>query len=225
MTPGRGTGEPRTKIFGIGLNKTATSSLHQAFTSLGIRSLHFGGPPVRRRIEETARQQRPLVDDFPEYDAFSDIVYLSKKFRVLDRQYPGSKFILTTRDMDSWLDSRRRHVERNIELARQGLYDRDFLTVDYEAWTEEWREHHEAVFEYFADRAGDFLVMDIPAGDGYEVLCPFLGYPIPDHAFPWSNRGSDEHGGGPRRASLARRWRRRLRAPANRIRRLLRVDT
>ena len=34
---------------------------------------------------------------------------------MLDRQYPGSKFILTVRDLDDWLDSRRRHVETNIE--------------------------------------------------------------------------------------------------------------
>ena len=28
------------------------------------------------------------------------------------------------------------------------------------------------------------LVMDIPAGDGWEKLCPFLGVPIPDAPFP-----------------------------------------
>ncbi|HEX8335676.1 MAG TPA: sulfotransferase [Pyrinomonadaceae bacterium] len=32
------------------------------------------------------------------------------------------------------------------------------------------------------------LVMDITAGDGWEVLCPFLGVEIPDRPFPHENR-------------------------------------
>jgi hypothetical protein len=32
------------KVFGIGLSKTGTTSLHQAFLALGLRSLHY--PPL-----------------------------------------------------------------------------------------------------------------------------------------------------------------------------------
>ena len=32
------------------------------------------------------------------------------------------------------------------------------------------------------------LVLDIVGGDGWEVLCPFLGLPIPHQPFPHSNK-------------------------------------
>ena len=31
------------------------------------------------------------------------------------------------------------------------------------------------------------LVMDIIAGDGWDKLCPFLGKPVPEAAFPHRN--------------------------------------
>lgn len=178
------------KVFCIGLNKTATTSLHEALETLGIRGLHWGGPATRGQIERAMAEGRPLVDDFEGYDAFSDIQVLSDNFELLDRQYPGSKFILTTRDLESWLESRQRHVLRNVARKQLGQYDGDFLTMDDAAWAKQYHEHHARVHAYFADRPGDLLVMDIEAGDGYEVLCPFLGLPIPDEPFPWSHRGA-----------------------------------
>lgn len=196
------------KIFGIGLNKTGTVSLHHALTELGYRSLHFAGPEEREKIRRARREGRGLVDHLPEYDAFSDIWSLSKDFALLDEQYPGSKFILTTRTLDGWLESRRHHVERNVRRKAEGTYHGTFLEVDVEGWTRQYREHHERVLAHFAGRPGDLLVMDIPGGDGYEVLCPFLGHPVPDRPFPWRNRGATP----PPAAAPARRgWLQRVR--------------
>jgi hypothetical protein len=185
------------KVFCIGLNKTATTSLHEALETLGIRGLHWGGPATRGQIERAIADGRPAVDDFAGYDAFSDIQVLSDNFELLDRQYPGSRFILTTRDLESWIESRRRHVLRNVARKQHGQYDGDFLTVDDAAWAKQYHEHHARVRAYFADRPGDLLVMDIVAGDGYEVLCRFLGLPVPDERFPWSHRGGATNGTAP----------------------------
>ena len=38
----------------------------------------------------------------------NDILALSESYALLDRQYPGSRFVLTVRDVDAWIDSRRR---------------------------------------------------------------------------------------------------------------------
>lgn len=178
------------RIFGIGLNKTGTISLHEALERLGYRSLHWGGPEPRRLIERAMEAGRPMVDDLSEYDAFSDIWLLSQNFELLDRQYPGSRFILTTRDLEGWLESRRHHVEKNIARREQGLYDGIFLTVDYDEWTRLYHEHHDRVLAYFAGRPRDLLVMNIVGGDGYEVLCPFLDEPVLDEPFPWRHRGA-----------------------------------
>jgi hypothetical protein len=178
------------KVFGIGLNKTGTISLHEALETLGLRSLHWGGPEVREVVERAADEHRPLVDDLPGYDAYSDIWALSCRFALLAEQYPGSRFVLTTRDLDGWIDSRRRHVERNRVRKAAGEYQGGFLEIDPEAWAEEYRAHHEAVERFFADR-DDLLVLRITEGDGYEALCPFLGLPDPGVAFPARHRGQD----------------------------------
>lgn len=177
------------KVFGIGLNKTGTISLHEALETLGFRSLHWGGPEVRVQVERALADGRPLVEDFPQYDAFSDIWALSEHFDVLDRQYPGSRFVLTTRDVDSWVESRRRHVARNLARRAEGRYDGTFLTVDEPAWRAQFHEHHDRVATYFAGRT-DLLVLRIAEGEGYEKLCPFLGVEPPPTPFPFRHRAT-----------------------------------
>jgi Sulfotransferase domain len=175
------------KVFCIGLNKTGTISLHQALTALGFASLHWGGPASRRAVERAIREDKPLLEYLGDYDAYSDIQRLSVNFDLLDRQYPGSKFILTTRDVDGWIDSRRRHVERNRERKAQGEYDGTFLEIEPDRWRQQFLEHHARVEEYFRGR-DDLLVMRVTQGDGYELLCPFLGVPALSSPFPWSHR-------------------------------------
>lgn len=176
-----------TKIFCIGLNKTGTVSLHHALETLGFKSLHWGGPKVGNTIREAAEAGRPLVSDFDEYDAFSDLAVLSKQFEKLDGQYPGSRFILTTRPMEAWVESRRAHVLRNQERKAAGKYSGTFLVVEPDAWREEFVEHHAAVRAYFEGR-DDFLELRITEGDGWEKLCPFLGVDVPKEPFPWHHK-------------------------------------
>lgn len=178
------------KIFCIGLNKTGTISLHQALQTLGIRSLHWGGPSSGKRVGKALREGRGLVDDFPDHDAFSDIAALSKRYPLLDEQYPGSRFILTTRPMEEWVESRRAHVRRNRDRAARGDYDGTFLTIDPDAWREEFTAHHEAVASYFAGR-DNLLTMRITEGDGFELLCPFLGVAPPTEPFPHRHKAAN----------------------------------
>lgn len=178
------------RIFCIGLNKTGTISLHQALEVLGYRSLHWGGPSSGKKVGQALREGRPLVEDFPGIDAFSDIAGLSKRYALLDEQYPGSHFILTTRPLEGWLESRRAHVLRNRERAAKGEYTGSFLTIEPDAWRTEFVEHHDAVAAYFAGR-DDLLTMRIAEGDGFEVLCPFLGQPVPKDGFPHRHKAAN----------------------------------
>ena len=41
--------------------------------------------------------------------------------------------------------------------------------------------------EYFAGRPDDLLVMSVTEGEGWEVLCPFLGHAVPEAPFPHLN--------------------------------------
>jgi hypothetical protein len=176
------------KVFCIGLNKTGTSSLHEALSLLGYRSLHWGGPETHERIMRAMDDRKPMLEYLdPEPDAISDVLAVTYYFYLADLEYPGSKFVLTLRDMDEWLDSRRRHVERNQQMKQTGEYDGSFLTVDRDTWAVEYRRHEAVVRTYFESRPADLLCFR-PADGNWEPLCAFLGHPVPDGPFPWENR-------------------------------------
>jgi hypothetical protein len=183
------------KIFGIGLNKTGTTSLHEALLQLGFDSFHYGDHRtdglVRRALEEGLR---PLTYVGEQHDAYSDIAVLTRAFATVDAAYPGSRFILTVRDVDDWLSSRVEHVEVNRERKARGEYDGWWLEPDVDRWRREWDEHVERVTSHFAGRPDHLLALDIAAGDGFDVLCPFLGVPTPATPFPRANT-RDRRGG------------------------------
>ncbi|MEM0976169.1 MAG: sulfotransferase [Pseudomonadota bacterium] len=188
------------KIFCIGLNKTGSTSLHQAFGQLGFRSLHWA--PENRdwrirkrtadRIADNIRHFKdhdvPLLTLIEDYDVYSDIGPLAASYQLLDKQYPGSKFILNTRsNVDAWIESRRKHFAKVSRLAVETDDLPPNWSVEEDRWRKYWFDHHASVTEYFEDRPDDFLIIDVPGGDEYDVLCPFLGVGIPSTPFPKRN--------------------------------------
>jgi len=188
---------PDTKIFGIGLSKTGTTSLYVALHQLGYRSgtyHHLKGLKLKRWFKGDFTK-----DYLTDYDALTDLP-IGTYFADLDRRYPGSKFILTTRDIDSWLDSaarhwtkrpdRRRGFGRDVRIATYGIsgFDRDRFRLVYET-------HARNVQWYFRDRPRDLLALDIRAGQGCSELCPFLGKGIPPEPFPHVQPGYRPQGG------------------------------
>lgn len=167
------------KIFCIGLNKTGTNSLHQAFKTLGLKSVHFrddSGRNIKDIILRNHLEDRNILAGLEDYDAISDwdrshTVEIFKKF---DAHWPGSKFILHFRDVNEWLESREQHIKRQKSPSWR---------VDKAAWKKHYNLHYGAALQYFAGRK-DMLLMDITKGDGWEKLCPFLGIPVPSVPFP-----------------------------------------
>lgn len=174
------------RIFNIGLNRAGTTSITEALCTLGVRAVHHkhDGTRLYDILRANLLARRPALHGLAMYDAFSD--FAGREFyRILDRQYPYSKFILTTRELESWLDSRERKVAKNLASTE---YHYSFRAVDREGWTTHRARYLAELERYFEKRPGDFLVINIPAGDGWEQLCPFLGLPIPDEPFPFKNR-------------------------------------
>lgn len=181
----------RPKVFGIGLSRTGTKSLHRAFTHLGYRSEHFPAHLLRTSGGDLTLD----LAGVRAYDAMTDTV-ASVFFRELDVYYPGSKFVLTVRDIDAWVRSCRAHFASmegepaspaadRIRLLRQRAYGRtDF---DAGAFRAAYLGHVEAVKAHFHGR-DDLLVIDICNGRGWEPLCRFLGIEPEAGAFPWANR-------------------------------------
>lgn len=166
------------KIFGIGLSRTGTTSLALALHRLGYKTAHF-------RVGDR------IIDDgiIEEYEALTDIP-VACRFTELDRKYPGSRFIYTVRPISEWLDSCQRWLFRSVParspLAEVRLRVYGTPNFDRELFRRAYLRHDQAVREYFAGR-DNLLVMNIVAGDGYEKLCPFLDVPVLDEPFPRVN--------------------------------------
>lgn len=184
------------KVIGVGLNKTGTTTLAEALRILGYRTLHFADERASSEVllAEVARAvhagEPPFthVPHLHDVDAFFDVRAVHRFFPALDAAFPGSRFVLHTRPLTSWLASREQHVRRNAERQARGEYSGSWLSVDVEAWTRLYQDHHDRVRTYFADRPDDLLEIDVTRGDGWEKLAPFLGRPVPDEPFPWANR-------------------------------------
>jgi len=178
------------KIFGIGLPKTGTSSLHAAAKILGLRSVHYLHDAVTvRQLKKGDYRLRALED----VDLASDIP-VPAIFPQLDRAFPGSKFILTTRDEDAWVSSQSKAVF-NQDPPRPGSHRAFYRAMLYGVihYSDErfrWvhQDHHAKVESYFSGpRAKDLLVMNITTAADWEPLCGFLGLPVPDVPFPHKN--------------------------------------
>jgi len=176
------------KVFGIGLSRTGTSSLHDALKMLGYRSLH----DPRHLLTLDAKGELALRVESITYDALTDSA-VAGTYKTLDANYPGSKFVLTVRDLESWLESCRRFFSRGkwqdddvTARLHQDLYgDSRF---DERSFRDGYERHMSDVRAYFADREEDLLIIDIVGGEGWEKLGPFLGRATPDRPFPRRNR-------------------------------------
>ena len=97
----------RPKIFGIGLNKTGTTTLGQAGRMLGL-SCTSCSPSLLRQIVKD-RDMSSVAEAVGAYDLFEDWPW-PLIYKQLDEMFPGSKFILTTRKSEeAWLNSLKKH--------------------------------------------------------------------------------------------------------------------
>ncbi len=173
------------KVFGAGLSKTATTSLSAALEVLGYKTKHF---PIRSINYENGELSIDM-DVLEKYDACTDLP-IARFYKKIYKRFPGAKFILTLRDMENWLDSCRRHFwpgqlfkgDNWINKLHYDLYG----TIDYdrEKYMKAYTRHKRGVLEFFEDKDDQLLVMNIPDGDRWDVLCEFLDEPVPDRKFP-----------------------------------------
>lgn len=155
---------------------------------LGYRTLHKGDKATSDLVLRAEREDVALLSYVGnKFDAYLDVQALVTRFKTLDHQYPGSKFILTICDETSWLESRERHVLARKQRYKRGEYSPE-SAIDREDWLQERRQHHAAVRSYLNGRDDDLLTLDIRGGEGWETLAPFLDREPPNAPFPHENR-------------------------------------
>ena len=110
------------KIFQIGFNKCGTTSLYYFFLLNGIDSVHWKTRIGKNRENicitavKNLCSQKKIFEDLDyvfysdmEYVSSKQIIYLYEYFNIIHDHYPNSKFILNTRNIDEWINSRLNH--------------------------------------------------------------------------------------------------------------------
>lgn len=199
------------KVFGIGLSKTGTSSLGIALNRLGVPTIDYPHDPATRAQLEAGDFRLKLLE---RYDAITDTPVVPY-YPQLDELYPGSKFILTVRDIDSWLKSVEAHWADCGPWQQMSKNDRDFayfiraavygsVRFNESRYRYVYERHLDQVRHYFADRPDDLLEIDICGGQTMGPLGRFLGIDVADDPFPRANTKQDRRRNDEWLASLFR---------------------
>lgn len=178
---------PLRKVFCIGFHKTGTTSMGAALETLGYR---VAGPfgvhdpdirsyALRRALEIAAHCDAAQDNPWPLF------------YRQLDERFPGSRFVLTVRDPQRWIESVSGHFGEQSTPMREWIYGAGSPLGNEEAYLARFERHRREVSDYFADRPEDLLVMDLEAGHGWPRLCAFLGCDPPGPPFPHANSRRD----------------------------------
>lgn len=153
------------KIFQIGFNELGSDVLYNFMRDQGIPSIHWDQGRLATRMMHNFQNNEPLLDGYEEYICFLDMENVDNNvygnlifYEILDRQYPGSKFILNTGSMEKWLHQRISHpsyLERYMKTTNATSTDQVI-----KRWKKLWTQHHTQVLSYFGKRLNkDLLVL------------------------------------------------------------------
>lgn len=172
------------KIFGIGLNKTGTTTLGECAKILGLS--YIG-------CNKSLLEDYVLNNDFTNikkhvnnHDLFEDWPW-PLIYKQLDELYPSSKFILTVRQSEQkWLNSLKSHSLNTspTDHCRKLVYGKNYPHRNEQRYLDFYRKHNANVREYFKGRDNDFIELCWENGDGFEQLCNFLHMAHPNVPMP-----------------------------------------
>ena len=189
------------KIFCIGQNKTGTSSLAKALSRLEYKLcpeyIMYNFDSVHFKNFQDGRFNETL-NLISQYDAFEDRPWNHTDFyKVLDKTYKGSKFILTTRDAEQWWDSYIRWDKKiglrdswHYIINSQVCYGVDSFLDNPDLAKQIYLDRNDEIKNYFSGNT-NFLVIDINEDHKYEKLCRFLNKKIPNESYPYLNRNDN----------------------------------
>jgi len=173
------------KVLGIGLPRTATTSLATALNLLGVNTLHsahYIHPDIIYDLNHSI---------YENYDGLCDTPFFNL-YKEYDKKFPKTKFIYTIRPKDKWLISFENLYKadynkwsNNTHLHHIKLYGQK--EFDKEIWGDYFDKHNEGVVSYFKGREDDLLIIDITnntSEENWKQICDFLNLPIPNIQFP-----------------------------------------
>lgn len=174
------------KIVGIGLNKTGTTTLGYCMRFWGLR--HISCSKDAFTLWRDGNYDA-IFQGMTQFDSFEDWPW-PLMYREIDRAFPGSRFILTTRkDPETWFGSLCRQADTTGPTDfRRYIYGYAMPRGHESEHIRFYLDHNQAVRDYFRDRPESLLEVCWENGDGWDELSGFLGLPRPDVTFPGTGR-------------------------------------
>jgi hypothetical protein len=191
------------RVFLIGFNRCGTRTIHWYFKSNGYQAVHWDKGKLANRIFRNLVDSAPLLTGYEEYSVFSDMedivrgVFAFEAYKLypyLSAQYPGSLFILNTRDVDKWLKSRLEHggYAKKWKNLLSVESDEELLS----SWRRDWVRHHENVERFFAPGQYRFLKFDIEndTPEKLNLALPEYQLDVEKYSVRGRSAGHDENG-------------------------------
>lgn len=199
LTQGKKYKRTQRKVYGVGLSKTGTTSLHNALTLAGFRNTDMAAnlwtefvdkiedptafwDPGRSSDEVQERWQRYFKDRDSTTDLPTALFYEEAL-----AAFPSALFVLTTRPLEAWARSAHSQFASGVRspaLLRNRREAYGSTTFDPFFWRKHFLEHYVDVLRTVP--CCQLLVMSVFHDRGWDRLAPFLHLePVPDVPFPW----------------------------------------
>lgn len=189
------------KVFGIGLQRTGTTTLGKALSILGYKTRGFSLDCCNLYRDNKMQDLMKLTRQF---DSFNDWPW-PLIYKDLFKEYPTAIFILTVRkDEATWLGSMKSHAKYTTKKRqscpekvkrigaksfRGEIYGYEDPHEYSEHYLDFYRRHNEAVREFFSDNPESLIEVCWENRSDWEQLCHPLGEPVTDTIeFPHVNK-------------------------------------
>lgn len=178
------------KIFGIGLNKTGTTTLGSALEILGYSKHVKSNLDLLKSWQEG--HYEPLWRTVEQNNNFEDWPWPLVYQEVFEK-YSDAKFILTVRkDENAWFKSLCKHAEKTGPTEHRKIVYGSYMPHDFEdTYKKFYMDHNVAVERFFEKHAPEQLLKICwEYDDGWKELCDYLKLEVPKKKFPVLNRSS-----------------------------------
>lgn len=181
------------KIFGIGLNRTGTTTLGVVLQKLGYRVAPYNISIIKAYLRMDYDRIIKWVESF---DAFQDWPW-PFLYKTLDKEFPNSKFILTKRiSVNKWYKSQINHSlkiyeQKGNSLETNKIFYNYFFPIFHEKEHKTfYLKYNNNVREYFKGREENFIELCWEEDPNWEKICSFLKVENPRIPFPHKRKSN-----------------------------------
>ena len=180
------------KIFGVGLNKTGTTSLAHALNTIGFNCLSWDPRAMTLFSEKKISE---LYQHIALYEGFVDWPWPLMVNQLLDKYGERGRYILTKRQSPRvWLESLKRHAVLMGSKAspREKIYGYRYPHENEAHHIDYYQRHNAQIHSTFKERGLSHVLLEVcwENGDGWQELCRFLSVSEPSGIFPHLNVSS-----------------------------------